>query len=352
MLLISTIFQHLNLEFYGPGNVEIQRLNQISDAKQGDLSFVLSQKYVKYARETQASAVIVHKNAVLDVPDSCILIKVEDVQAAVSSILPLFDKGTDFATGISELAYISENSTIGNNVHIGNFTHISDGVAIGDNAAIGSQVFLGENVKLGKCTKIYPGVKIYHGCEIGDHVIIHANAVIGSDGFGFSPQKDGSFSKIPQSGIVIIGNHVEIGANTVIDRATFNATIIEDGVKLDNLIQVAHNVLIGANTVIAAQSGLSGSVHLGKNCMVGGQVAFVPHIEVADGSQFQGQSGVGSSITQPNGKYFGTPAIGFVDYIKSYSVFKLLPELEKKISRLEKELESLKNEQNGKQKNY
>jgi UDP-3-O-[3-hydroxymyristoyl] glucosamine N-acyltransferase len=262
----------------------------------------------------------------------------------------LFDKGSDFGTGISEFAFISENSTIGKNVDIGTFTHISDGVEVGDNSTIGSQVFLGENVKIGRFAKIYPGVKIYHGSEIGDHVIIHANAVIGSDGFGFSPQKDGSFSKIPQSGIVIIGNNVEIGANTVIDRATFDATIIEDGVKLDNLIQVAHNVHIGANTVIAAQSGLSGSVHLGKNCLVGGQVAFVPHIEVADGSQFQGQSGVGSSITQPNGKYFGTPAIGFVDYIKSYSVFKLLPMLEKKISMLEKELESIKNEQNGKQK--
>lgn len=351
MLTISSIFHHLNLEFNGPGNVEIQRLNQISDARQGDLSFVLDQKYVKYVHDTQASALIVDKNAMLNVPESCVLIRVDDVQAAVSSILPLFDKGTDFGTGISEFAFISENSTIGKNVDIGTFTHISEGVEVGDNSTIGSQVFLGDNVKIGKYTKIYPGVKIYHGCEIGDHVIIHANAVIGSDGFGFSRQKDGSFSKIPQTGIVIIADNVEIGANTVVDRATFNATIIEHGVKLDNLIQVAHNVHIGANTVIAAQSGLSGSVHLGKNCLVGGQVAFVPHIEVADGSQFQGQSGVGSSITQPNGKYFGTPAIGFVDYIKSYSVFKLLPELEKKISRLEKELERIKNEQNGEQKN-
>jgi len=351
MLTISNIFRHLNIEFHGSENVEIRRVNQIRDAQQSDLSFVLNERYEKFVPTTKASALIVNENSRFEAPVGCTLIRVKDVQAAVSSLLWLFDKGSDFDQGISDLSFVSKNAKIGLDVWVGNFTHIANEVIVGEHSRIGSQVFIGENVVIGNNVIIYPGVRICHGCEIGNHVIIHPNAVIGSDGFGFSRQQDGSFSKIPQAGIVRIGNHVEIGANTVVDRATFGATIIEDGVKLDNLIQVAHNVRIGSNTVIAAQSGISGSVNLGKNCMVGGQAAFVPHVEIADGSQFQGQRGVGSSISEPNGKYFGTPAIGFVDYIRSYSVFKVLPELEKKIYKLEKELESIKNIQNGEQKN-
>ncbi len=351
MLKISHIFRCLNLEFHGHEDVDIYRVNHIKDAHSGDLCFVLQEKYEKFVPKTRAAAVIVSKKFSLEAPESCCLIRVEDVQEAVSAILTLFDTGTDFEKGISPHAYLATEVTLGRNVAVGHFSHIARGVLIGDHTMVGSQVFIGEHVKIGQNTKIYPGVKIYHGCEIGDHVIIHANAVIGSDGFGFARQHDGSFAKIPQAGIVRIGDHVEIGANTVVDRATFGATIIEDGVKLDNLIQVGHNVRIGANTVIAAQSGISGSVNLGRNCMVGGQAAFVPHIEIADGSQFQGQCGVAASIREPGGKYFGTPAIGFMDFIRSYSVFKILPELEKKIHALEKELESLKVEQNGKQKN-
>jgi len=351
MLKISYIFDYLNIEYRGSEDVVINRINHIRDAQPGDLSFVLNGKFEKYISQTGASAVIVNKNFNSEVPDTCTLIRVDDVQSAISALLVLFDNGKDFFEGIADSAFVSSRAMIGSNVSIGHFTHISDGVSVGEKSSVASQVFLGENVQIGKNVRIYPGVKIYHGCVIGDHVIIHANSVIGSDGFGFTRQQDGTFTKIPQTGIVQIGNHVEIGANTVIDRSTFGATVIEDGVKLDNLVQVAHNVRIGANTVIAAQTGVAGSVHLGKNCMVGGQAAFVPHVEIADGSQFQGQSGVAGSISEPNGKYFGTPAIGFMDYIRSYSVFKILPELEKKIYKLEKELESLKNEQNGTQKN-
>jgi len=351
MLKISYIFRYLNIEYRGPEDVVIYRINHIRDAQPGDLSFVVNGKFGKFISQTGASAVIVNKNFDSVVPETCILIRVDDVQSAISSLLVLFDNGKDFFDEIADSAIISPGAMIGSGVSIGHFTLVCAGVTIGEKSLIGSQVFLGENVRIGKNVKIYPGVKIYHGCVIGDHVIIHANTVIGCDGFGFSRQEDGTFTKIPQTGIVQIGDHVEIGANTVIDRSTFGATVIENGVKLDNLVQVAHNVHIGAHTVIAAQTGVAGSVLLGKNCMVGGQAAFVPHVEIADGSQFQGQSGVAGSISEPNGKYFGTPAIGFMDYIRSYSVFKILPELEKKIYKLEKELESIKNEQNGTQKN-
>ena len=223
------------------------------------------------------------------------------------------------------------------NVTIGPCAVIESGAVVGANSVIGAQVYVGADVKIGEAAQLYPGVKIFHHCELGDRVTVHANVVIGCDGFGFVPNEEGRYQKIDQVGNVIIESDVEIGANTVIDRATMGSTIIRQGVKLDNLIQVAHNVEIGENTVIAAQAGIAGSTKLGKNCMVGGQAGFVGHIQIADGTKVQAQSGVAASIDEPDQAVYGSPALGYKNYLKSYAIFKQLPKILQRLNFLERE---------------
>jgi UDP-3-O-[3-hydroxymyristoyl] glucosamine N-acyltransferase len=343
MHTIESISAYLKAEFVGDGSVEIKHINNLELADTGQISFFHDPKLGKYFLTTNASAVLVKKNAKFKSVPEAVLIGVDDVQKSFRSLLELFGSNDIFDEGIEKHVHISANCLIHPSVSIGNFTHVSDNVLIEADSLIGTQVFIGNGVKIGKRVKIYPGVKIYKECVIGDDCIIHSNVVLGSDGFGYNVNGSGSFDKIPQIGNVVLESNVEIGANTVIDRSTFGSTIIKKGVKLDNLIQVGHNVEIGENSVLAAQTGIAGSVKLGSNCVVGGQSAFVPHIKIANGSQFQGQSGVGQSIHKPGGRYFGSPAIDFRDYIRSYSVFKILPALEMKIKTLEKELDALKN---------
>jgi UDP-3-O-[3-hydroxymyristoyl] glucosamine N-acyltransferase len=247
-------------------------------------------------------------------------------------------------TGIQEPSYISDSAKLGDKVFIGAFAYLGKNVILGNNVKIYPQVFLGDNVSIGDNSILYPGVKIHHDCVIGKNVSIHAGTVIGGDGFGYAPQSDGTYKKVPQIGNVVIEDYVEIGANTTIDRSTIGSTIIKEGAKLDNLIQIAHNVEIGVNTVIAAQTGISGSTKIGKNVMIGGQAGIVGHIQIADGSKINAQSGVGKSIKVPNTAVTGSPAYDYGQALRSQILSRNLPEIEKRIKNLEQLVEQLKNE--------
>jgi len=270
---------------------------------------------------------------------STTLIKVQDVYSAITTFLQFYEQSFHPTQGISSLSFIHQTAQLGEQTTIGDFTSISSEVIIGKQCRIYPQVFIGVGTKIGHNVTIYPGVKIYHDCQIGDNCILQANAVIGSDGFGFAPQTDGSYQKIPQVGKVILEDNVEIGANTVIDRATMGATIIKKGTKLDNLVQIAHNVTVGEDTVIAAQAGIAGSTRIGNQCQIGGQAGFVGHIEVADSVKVQAQSGVAASIKEEGRKVYGYPALTYRDYLRAYALFRQLPDLEKRIRELEKKEE-------------
>ncbi len=344
MLTSKEISEIIGGELKGNPNIELTTIHKIESAKKGSISFVAREVFLKYLESTDASAIIIDKNFNFEPngrADRAYLI-VDNVYYALSKLLKHIEEEKIERNGISDLSFVSKDAKLAPNVSIGAFSYVSDNVKIGDNSAISTQVFIGKNVTIGENVSIYPGVKIYSGCKIGNNCTIHSNTVIGSDGFGFKPNEEGEYKKTPQVGIVVLEDNVEVGANAVIDRATFDETIIRKGVKLDNLIQVAHNVEIGENTVIAAQSGIAGSTMIGKNVIIGGQAGFSGHIKIADGSQFQAQSGVLQSITKENGKYQGSPAIGFINHMKSSLVFKKLPELQHKITTLEKEIENLK----------
>jgi UDP-3-O-[3-hydroxymyristoyl] glucosamine N-acyltransferase len=325
----------------GDGSREIEKFAPIEEAEEGALSFLSNAKYNHYLYETKATCVLVEPDFVAEKPFTATLIRVPNVYMTLSSLLEKFTQQDTGKRGIEQPSYIAESAKKGNDIYVGAFAYIGDNAVIGDKANIYPQAYIGEDVKIGKNTIIYSGVKIYAGCEVGDNCIIHSGVVIGSDGFGFAPQPDGTYKKIPQTGKVIIKDNVEIGANTTIDRATIKATIIEEGVKLDNLIQIAHNVEVGAHTVIAAQAGISGSTKIGARSAIGGQVGLVGHITVAEGSQIGAQSGVSKAITEPNEKWFGSPAVPYKIAFKLQALFKKLPEIYEKIQTLEKELKEL-----------
>lgn len=236
---------------------------------------------------------------------------------------------------------VSSTAKIGAGTSIGPFVVIEDGAVIGNNCVIGAQVYIGRNVHIGNNCRLYPGVKIHYDCVIANNCILHANAVIGADGFGFAPQENKSWKKVPQVGTVVLEDDVEIGACTCIDRAAIGSTVIRKGAKLDNLIHVAHNVEVGQNTAIAAQAGIAGSTRIGENCQIGGQVGFAGHIQIAPGTRIQAQSGLATSVETPDTALFGSPAIGYRDFIKSHLVFKQLPDLQRKVLELEKKLSAL-----------
>lgn len=326
------------------GNPEatVSRPSKIEEGGPGTISFLGNPKYESYAYTTTATVLLVSKDFSPKSTVEPTLVRVDDVYAAIAQLLQKFGQQARPAPGISDTAVISDNATLGDRVSIGPGVVIEEEARIADGVILKAQAFIGRGAKVGANTLVYPGARILDQCEIGQDCIIHANVVIGSDGFGFAPREDRSYDKITHVGNVIIEDRVEIGANTTIDRATMGNTIIREGVKLDNLIQVGHNVEIGAHTVIAAQSGIAGSTKIGKYCRIGGQVGFAGHVEIADGSQIQAQSGIAGSIKEPDQAWFGSPIIPYRDFIRSHSVFKKLPELYKTISRLERELQSLK----------
>ena len=320
----------------GNPNVLVDRPSKIEEGEPGSISFLGNLKYEEYAYTTKASILLVSKDFSPREAIQPTLVRVDNVYEAIQQLLQHFGQTSSKPAQVSGQASIHESAQVGEGVSIGAFTVLQSGVKVGAGSQIHEQVFLGENVEVGKDVILYPGVKLYANTKIGDRVIIHANAVVGSDGFGFVPQADGHYEKIAHVGNVVIEADVEIGANTTIDRGTMGSTLIKRGVKLDNLIQIGHNVMIDEDTVIAAQTGVAGSTKIGKNCRIGGQVGFVGHVTIADGTQIQAQSGIAGPIKEPGTALFGSPAIPYRDYIRSYAVFKKLPELYKRFSLLER----------------
>ncbi len=322
----------------GDPDVEITRPGKIEEGGEGVLTFLANPKYEPWIYKTTAAAVLVRNDFQPREPVRATLIRVPDVQGAVAQLLELFAGGVQHPAGIASSAEIHAEAAIGEGVGIGDFVVVARGASLGDGCVLYPHVYVGENVHIGPNTVLYPGVKVYRDTIIGSRCVVHANAVLGSDGFGFAPQPDGSWKKVPQTGRVRIEDDVEIGANTVIDRATMGETVIRQGAKIDNLVQIAHNVEVGPHTVIAAQAGIAGSTKLGRGCQVGGQAGFVGHIRVADGTRVQAQSGVARAVNEPGQALQGSPAIGYMDYNKAYAVFKKLPDLYRKIHELEKQL--------------
>lgn len=314
----------------GNPEVEVSSLSKVEEGKEGSISFLSNPKYTNYIYTTQASIVIVNDSLVLEKPVESTLIRVADAYKAFTKLLEFYDKLRSMKSGIEQPVYVSESSQYGENVYIGAFAYIGENVKIGNNVKIYPHVHIGDNVEIGDDTVLNAGVKVYYDCKIGKNCIIHAGVVIGSDGFGFAPNADGSYQKVPQIGNVIIEDDVEIGSCTTIDRATLGSTIIRQGVKLDNQIQIAHNVEVGEHTVIASQSGIAGSTKIGKHCVIGGQVGIVGHITIGNYVKIQAQSGVTKSL-KDNEIVQGSPAMNFNDYSKSYVCFKQLPQLVKKI---------------------
>jgi UDP-3-O-[3-hydroxymyristoyl] glucosamine N-acyltransferase len=328
----------LNGKVEGDPLVSVSKLAKIEEAESGSLSFLANPKYEPFLYSTNASVVIVNADLVLTAPTKAVLIRVENAYTSFTLLLERYNTLKLHKTGIEQPSFIHPSAQIGENVYIGAFAYIGPNVKVGDNCKIYPHTYLADDVELGNNVTLFPGVIVYFDCKIGNHVIIHSGTIIGSDGFGFAPQTDGTYKKISQIGNVIIEDEVEIGSNTTVDRATMGSTIIRKGVKLDNLIQIAHNVEIGSNTVIAAQTGVSGSTKIGENCIIGGQVGVVGHILIAKGSQIQAQSGISRSIKEEGKKWAGSPAVPYNNNMRSNVVINRLPDLEKRVNELEKQL--------------
>jgi UDP-3-O-[3-hydroxymyristoyl] glucosamine N-acyltransferase len=329
----------------GDSEVWVTRVDRLEEATEGSLAFFANPKYESQLYESGASVVLVPVHWKPDREVAFTLIRTANPYYAFCMVLDRYFNPNEHRSGIDNGAFVSAFATLGDDIYIGSSAYVGDEVELGNNVKIYPQVYLGKGVKIGDNSILYPGVKVYAGCSIGSDCIIHAGTVIGSDGFGFAPIGDGSYAKIPQIGNVIIEDRVEIGANCAIDRATMGSTIIRKGVKLDNLIQVAHNAEIGANTVIAAQTGISGSTRLGERCMVGGQVGFVGHIHIAAGTQIGAQSGVQKAITEENQQWIGSPVMPLKEAFKAQVLVRNLPDLQNRIKELESRMNELLNKQ-------
>lgn len=332
----------VNGKIEGNAEVAVTSFGKIEEAEQGQLTFLANPKYEEFLYSTRASIAIVNEGYELRQTVTPTLIRVADAYSAFAQLLGKYQEMvTQQMKGIQQPSYIASSAKLGTDVFVGAFSYIGENVKIGANTKVFPNSFIGDNVTIGENCIIHPGVKIYHDCILHDHVIVHAGTVIGSDGFGFAPQADGSFKKVPQIGNVVVEDHVEIGANTTIDRATMGSTCIRSGAKLDNLIQIAHNVEVGESTVIAAQAGVSGSTKIGKNVMIGGQAGLVGHIQIADGSKINAQSGVSKSMKEPFSAVTGSPAADYTSALRSQAVFRNLPALEKRVHELEELVKQL-----------
>jgi UDP-3-O-[3-hydroxymyristoyl] glucosamine N-acyltransferase len=326
----------LNGKLEGSAETAVSSFGKIEEAQEGQLTFLANPKYEEYLYTTNASIAIINEGYELRQQVKPTLIRVQDAYTGFAQLLSKYQEMvTQQLKGIQQPSFISSSAKLADDVYVGAFCYIGENVDIAAGTKIFPNSFIGDNVIIGRNCIIHPGVKIYHDCELGNYVNIHAGAVIGSDGFGFAPQADGSFKKVPQIGNVLIEDHVEIGANTTIDRATMGSTCIKSGAKLDNLIQIAHNVEVGNSTVIAAQAGVSGSTKIGNNVMIGGQAGLVGHIQIADGAKINAQSGVSKSMKEPYSAVTGSPASDYTSALRSQAVFRNLPQLEKRIQELE-----------------
>jgi len=335
----------LSGEIEGNPDVSVNNLSKIEEGEAGTLTFLANPKYTPYIYTTKASIVLVNKDFVPEQPIPATLIRVDNAYQCLAQLLQLVSDAKNTKKGIDPQTSIAQTAKLGENLYIGAFAVIGENSTIGDNSRLYPNVFVGDNVRIGSNCTLHAGVKICDDCVIGDNCILQPGVVIGADGFGFAPQDSGNYKKIPQIGNVIIEENVEIGANTTVDRATMGSTIIRKGVKLDNLIQIAHNVEIGSNTVMAAQCGVAGSSKIGKDCMIGGQVGISGHIRIADGAQIGAQSGVPNSLLETSVPFMGTPAINHKKFARSYTIFKQLPELNLEVSKLRKEVDALQNSQ-------
>ncbi len=328
-------------EVEGNPNEEVFKLSKIEEGEKGSLTFLSNPKYTSFLYTTNASVAIVNKNFTPEKEISTTLIKVEDSYKAFSTLLEYYNQVKLNKSGVEDPHYISESATIGADVYIGAFSYIGNNATIGDNVKIYPNVFIGDNVTIGNNTTLFAGVKIYSESTIGENCIFHSGVIIGCDGFGFVPDENGIYQSVPQTGNVVIEDNVDIGAATTIDRATLGSTIIRKGVKLDNQIQIAHNVEVGENTVIAAQTGVAGSTKIGKNCLIGGQVGFAGHLTIGDNVRIQAQSGISRNL-KDNETVQGSPALPYSDYNKSYVHFKNLSKLVDKVHELEKLIKNQK----------
>lgn len=325
----------LDGEVFGNPDAEVYKLAKIEEGTEGSLTFLANTKYSNYLYSTNATIVIVNKSYELENEVKATLIKVDDAYSSFSKLLEYYNQIKLMKSGIEQPSVISDGVTYGDDLYLGSFCYIGKNVRIGNNVKIYPNSFIGDNVTIGDNCVFFAGVRVYSETEIGNHVTIHSGSIIGSDGFGFAPQEDGSFTKIPQIGNVVIEDYVEIGSCSTVDRATLGTTYIRKGVKLDNQIQVAHNVEIGENTVIAAQTGIAGSTKIGKNCMIGGQVGIAGHITIGNYVKIQAQSGIGKSLK--DGEVVqGSPAFNYGDFAKSFVHFKNLPKIVNEIEELKK----------------
>ena len=337
------IAQLLNGTVEGDENATVNNLSKIEEGTAKTLSFLANPVYTNFIYTTDASIVIVNKTLVLDKPikPTCTLIRVDNAYESFAKLLELYTQIKGNKVGIEQPSFISDSAKMGADCYIGAFAYIGQNVKIGSNVKLYPHVYIGDNCEIGDNTTLFSGVKLYHDCKIGANCTVHASTVIGSDGFGFAPNTEGNaFAKVPQIGNVVIEDNVEIGSNSSIDRATLGSTFIRKGVKLDNLVQIAHNAEIGENTVIAGLSGVAGSTKVGKNCMIGAQVGIAGHMKIADGVKIAGQSGIGSSIEKEGEIVQGSPAFNIGEYKRSYVLFRSLPKLNDKINALTKQLNS------------
>jgi UDP-3-O-[3-hydroxymyristoyl] glucosamine N-acyltransferase len=338
----SVIAGFLKGEIEGNPEVKVNTIAKIEEGREGALSFLANPKYEHYIYTTNSSIVLVNKSFVPTGEIKATLIRVDNAYESFASLLRLVDQARPRKKGIHPTAIIEPSATVGSEVYIGPYAYIGENCHIGDGCSLYPNVYIGDNTRVGSKSVLYPGVKVYHECILGEGCIIHAGSVIGSDGFGFAPQSENEYMKIPQLGNVILEDNVEIGANVTIDRATMGSTIIRKGVKLDNLIQIGHNVEVGDNTVMAAQTGIAGSTKIGKNCMFGGQVGIAGHIKIAAGTKIGAQAGILSEIKEENTAIIGSPAIDIRQFMKSSVLFRRLPDIKAKLDTLEKDVDMLK----------
>jgi len=332
----------LNGTVEGDSSATVSQLAKIEEAGPGSLSFLANPKYEQFLYTTNASIVIVNNDQQLTGPVKATLIRVENAYSSFTVLLEKYNTFRLDKKGIEQPSFIHPTAQVGAGAYIGAFAYIGQNATIGDNCKIYPNVNVGDNVTLGNNVTLFAGATVYFDCVIGNNVIVHSGAVIGSDGFGFAPNPDGTYTKIAQIGNVILEDDVEVGSNTTIDRATMGSTIVRKGAKIDNLIQIAHNVEIGANTVIAAQSGISGSTKIGERVVIGGQVGFAGHLNIANGSQFSAQTGINGSITEEGKVWGGTPYMPYKDYLRAHAKLRKLPELDRKVYELEKLIEELR----------
>lgn len=334
------IAQFIQGRVEGDENTTVHTFAKIEEGTQGAISFLSSPKYSHYAYETKSSIILIDEAIMLDKPVQATLIRVKDARDCVARLLQLYEASKPRRTGIDSLAFVSPDAQVGKDVYIGPFACIEAGAIVGDGCMIYPHVVVGENVKIGANCKLYPNVTIYHDCQLGNNVVLHAGTVIGADGFGFAPSANG-YDKIPQIGIVTIEDDVEIGANSCVDRSTMGSTYIRKGAKIDNLVQIAHNVDVGQNTVMSAQVGIAGSTKVGEWCMFGGQVGIAGHITIGDRVMLGAQSGVPGSLKSDQ-TLIGTPPMNQMAFFKAHALSKRLPDLFKEVDKLKKEIEELK----------